>query len=363
MRFYNRNGKLYLETYEGQKRVRKSLRLQDTPDNRAMMFFKLGGHMESKPVKKREPKLGGGRAQEGLGRLKTSFVLEEYLKTTEGLRASSQRTINAHLKRMLSLLGQPVYIDEINKYAVHCYYNALTACKYSRNHNRVLIQTLRNFLDFAMTMDYIQTNPFFKRRIQGRAPVEKNPLNAQEVQQVINACEDDEVFSTYLMIAFGTGARVGEILALKRSDLDFEKSTISIERSINGRGEVSAPKTQSSKRVVEMSCTLKNALLDYVNKHNIKHYLFNNPAYARLNFAPKWHRLLKGCGIAPRRLYCTRHTFASLVLSAGGNLLRTSAMLGHRNAHITLRAYACYVPQPKDFNNAFSYLTDIRSAS
>lgn len=350
MRFYNRKGKLYLETYEGNKRIRKSLGLEDTPDNRALMFIKLGGQVDGgkqhsarmrqyESFKKRDGGAGG------MGRLKIAAVLEKYAEVGIGLKESSRRTMRACTKRMLELLGHPTYIDEITKQSVHRYYNALAIHQFSRYHTRTLIHTLKNFLEFAMTMDYIQANPFFKRRVKTRPPVGKQPLNAQEVNEVINTCTDD-LMRTYLIIAFFTGARPGEILALRRDDLDFAKSTLRIERTISERGEITPPKTQSSRRTIEMPAIVKNALQHYIAKAGIQDALFPNPPKKRLRFNEKWRALLEKCGIAQRRLYSTRHTFASLMLSYGANLLYTSAVLGHQSADMTLKAYASYIPNP-----------------
>jgi integrase len=56
-----------------------------------------------------------------------------------------------------------------------------------------------------------------------------------------------------------------------------------------------------------------------------------------------WRPLLKRCLLPDREMYTTRHSFASLMLSRGEDLLWVSKTLGHKNASITLGIYAKYV--------------------
>ena len=48
-----------------------------------------------------------------------------------------------------------------------------------------------------------------------------------------------------------------------------------------------------------------------------------------------------------RNLYQMRHTFASMMISSGENILWVSNMLGHKNSHITLTTYAKFVKSTK----------------
>ncbi|TSA81482.1 tyrosine-type recombinase/integrase [Helicobacter mehlei] len=352
MRFYNRKGKLYLETYEGTKRVRKSLGVDDTPDNRALMYVKLGGQVDGGKIEReRRAKFqqikNAHSTSTLMSPIKVSSVVDKFLEMTLSLKPTTQRTMRAHMRRVLELLGNPTYIESINKESVLNFYIALAGRGFSRTHTRSLISCLKNFLDFSMTMDYIQANPFFKRRIQTPKPMGKQPLSPTEVSQVLELCKGDTIMRIYLTIAFLTGARVGEILALRRGDIDLERGTIRIERTISEYGEILTPKTDSSNRTISIPASLQNALKAYITQNGIQDALFPNPPGRRLNLRKQWHRLLEQCGITKRRLYCTRHTFASMMLSYGGNLLHTSATLGHNNAQITLSAYAAYIPNPQ----------------
>jgi integrase len=50
-----------------------------------------------------------------------------------------------------------------------------------------------------------------------------------------------------------------------------------------------------------------------------------------------------------------RHTFASLMVSQGENILWVSKMLGHKDSSMTLDVYAQYMPQ-KNFIHSLGFV-------
>ncbi|WP_104696152.1 tyrosine-type recombinase/integrase [Helicobacter salomonis] len=325
MRYYPRNGMLYAEVYEQGKRKRFSLKMPDTPENRAKVQAQIK-YANSPSV---------------------CVVAEEYLHRYKlGLKPSSQRTIKSRLNTILDLISggnTQMPIAQINKQTIQAFYNQLADNPPSQDHVKNLTHLLKRLLDFALEMDYIGANPFFKQRLaMARPPKEKQPLNLEEVSDMLEVCSDLRL-KTYLAVAFFTGARVGEIQALKWSDVNFAKNTIRIERTLSQKNELGTPKTRSSVRTLEMLPIVKQALLRYLEQAPSSPYIFTQERY--LNLAKPWRELLEQLHLSVRKLYSTRHTFASLMLSGGANALRISKMLGHANAHITLSVYAQYLPQ------------------
>ena len=167
--------------------------------------------------------------------------------------------------------------------------------------------------------------------------------------------ETSQDLLTYLYIAFLTGARTGEILALNWGDIDFENEKIAITKSLNDMGELTTPKTKSSVRHIDMLPPLKEYLLKlnsaYTGKSELAHKERESGEVSpiitakRKDLRAEFYALLDSLGLKRRVLYNTRHSFASIMLSQGEEPLWVAAMLGHKNLNITYSHYAKFIPQ------------------
>jgi len=61
-----------------------------------------------------------------------------------------------------------------------------------------------------------------------------------------------------------------------------------------------------------------------------------------------WIPALKKAGVKYRNPYQTRHTYASMMLSAGENLLWVSKQMGHKDSTITAKTYARFLERSDD---------------
>ncbi|GAA7370945.1 hypothetical protein HpCK88_11150 [Helicobacter pylori] len=62
-------------------------------------------------------------------------------------------------------------------------------------------------------------------------------------------------------------------------------------------------------------------------------------------FQQAFKKLLKALNLKERKLYTTRHTFASLMLSQGEEAMWVSKTLGHKDLNTTYSAYSHYIPK------------------
>jgi integrase len=181
------------------------------------------------------------------------------------------------------------------------------------------------------------------------API--TPFSLDEVKLILS--KSDECWQKNLIqIAFFTGLRSGELLGLKWEDINFISNTISIKRAVRD-GKIDAPKTQSSVRTIDMLPLVKDALLKQKQETFLKrsfvflNYLgnhFYDNASIRKGY---WKNILTLTGLDHRDMYQTRHTFASMMIGAGEDILWVSQMLGHSTPDTTLRVYAKYIKNDK----------------
>ena len=141
-----------------------------------------------------------------------------------------------------------------------------------------------------------------------------------------------------------TGARPGELRALRWRDVDWQRNEIKISKA-RYKSEESTTKTKSSRRVIEMFPPVRAALEQLRMERGVidlDGHVFvkpdGKPMDSQLDHV--WARALAKAGLRHRPSYQLRHTFASICLSNGMEPGRLAKMLGHTNPGITLRHYA-----------------------
>lgn len=176
----------------------------------------------------------------------------------------------------------------------------------------------------------------------------------------------DSDFLTFTLLAY-TGLRVGELLALKWSDIDFEAQTLRVSKtyfnpSNNLREYVLlTPKTEKSIRTIAIDEIVVNLLSEYkqtqdkVKKENEAFYkdenfiFSNNHGYPRLvrNVGYRMERLLNMINknkanqekkhLTPHSF---RHTHTSLLIEANVHIKEIQERLGHSDINTTMDIYA-----------------------
>jgi len=202
--------------------------------------------------------------------------------------------------------------------------------------------------------------------------INKNPFIAVktpkiEIKRKINTFSKDEIFSiidsmdikirAYFAIGFFTGMRTGEITALKFEDIDLKAKTIKVQRTRN-KGIESTPKTISSVREIDILDVLLPYLQEHCDLYYHQEYLFETrnrvPFYTASQIARTyWVPVLEKLKLIHRNLYQMRHTFASMMIASGEDILWVSNMLGHKNSAITLQVYAKYTKNDKKVRGTF----------
>lgn len=178
-------------------------------------------------------------------------------------------------------------------------------------------------------------------------------FSKQEAAQMLACLEQEDLqFQTLIQLAVFTGARRGELVALKFSDVDFEQSKITIERAaVKLKGEKTAlkpPKDYEVRTVtVNQSCLELIRMLQQEKQqeaarlgtqwHN-EGWLFTtwngeimNPQTPTKQFS----KFLERHGLQHRKFHSLRHTSATLLLYAGVNIKQVQGRLGHGDIETT----------------------------
>jgi len=236
-------------------------------------------------------------------------------------------------------------LDEVKKRHVKNLITNLKANGFSASRAETVLQVLRIILNHAAEDEYIVANPCEKMgKYCGKKPKKKNPLDAMEAQEMVEAASHlSLVFEAFFVVKLRTGLRVGEIAALEWSDVDFENRTLSVTKQWDYKLSVVRPPKKGSIRTVMLTPQCAELLKRLYQSGNGVGLVFPNKNGKTLPYNTIRRKLLK---IAPTvTLHDLRHTYATLRIAKGDNVVDVSKQLGHKDINITLKTYTHWVPR------------------
>jgi integrase len=293
------------------------------------------------------------------------ITLREYWERWLPQQALEARTIASYTHLMtdhvLPVLG-PFRLRAIRRRHIRALLNAKRADAYAKNTVRLIRAALSSVLTDAVEDEILDVNPalHLSRKRKGVAGVtstepDVNPMDwAQLAAFRAEALKPKWWPEGVLLVTYAmTGLRPGEGLALRSGDADFQNEILRVERALSHE-VVKRTKTAETRKV-----DLNGAILAVLKAHLARlaeealgrgwgdpAWLFPSEANTPLDYANTakvFARILKAAKLPHFRVYDLRHTYASLLLSAGAPLLYVSQQLGHKKPTTTLRYYAKYV--------------------
>ena len=129
--------------------------------------------------------------------------------------------------------------------------------------------------------------------------------------------------------------RRGEVLNLRKADLDFERELIFIAKTKTGRT-----------RQLPMLAEVKAVLEKRVDGRAEQEPLFKNQQGRQLKSCTiSFAKALERAEIADFHFHDLRHTYATDLISAGVEIFTVAKFLGHTDPKITARVYAHLSPE------------------
>ena len=197
-------------------------------------------------------------------------------------------------------------------------------------------------------------------------------LTKQEQEKFLEAIKGHELELLYI-VALGTGLRIGEILGLKWSDIDFKNNELHVNRSLQKaaiyennkivRYEVqeTTPKTKNSLRTIPVPQNIIKKLRAHKKEQNElilllqeeydnKNYVFCNKLGKPIEDKRPGRNLktiLTSIDIEPIKFHALRHTYATRLFEAGIPPKTVQHLMGHADIETTMNIYTHVMKEQK----------------
>lgn len=184
-------------------------------------------------------------------------------------------------------------------------------------------------------------------------PKELEVLSVANHKKILDYVQHNFTFmSLGIYISLSTGLRIGEICALKWSDINVADGKITVQRTIERiymvEGEkkhtqlvINTPKTVNSCREIPISKELLAMVKPMKKVVNADFYVLTNedkPTEPR-TYRNYYNRLMEKLDIPKLKYHGLRHSFATRCIEAGCDYKTVSVLLGHSNISTTLNLY------------------------
>lgn len=276
-----------------------------------------------------------------------------------------------------------IKLKDLRATHIQQYYNKLTDINGKPASTiRGLNTRLKPCLSEAEKQGYIQKNYCKMVTLpKDNSTKEIKVLTSEQQNRFITAIKGHNLEVLFL-VALGTGLRIGELLGLKWSDIDFTTNNLTVNRTITraknpitGKYEIleQLPKTKNSLRTVPIPTNIISRLKDHrleQNKHRLKlgeayfnnDYVFaNDLGYVLDDKRPgrNLNSILKKLGIEPMKFHALRHTYATRLFEANVPPKTVQVLMGHSDISITLDIYTHVMEDTKleaveKLNNIFN---------
>lgn len=274
-------------------------------------------------------------------------------------KTSKANTIQAYkyryYKNIQSVIGS-MKISEVKLAHCQMIISKMIDENYSNSSIMLAGAVMKGLFEYAVECDVIMKNPYrvkLKKSV-GKPKAKKEALATSEQERFLEAIQDHPYENQYRFI-LQTGLRIGELMGLKWEDVDFQKKTISIQRTMRyvyGEKEWQAgtPKSDAGYRTIPLTDEAvailknqkkKNASYNVVRLNN-HDYIFISEKGSHLSatiYDTALEKICRKAGLRYFSVHILRHTFATRCIEAGMKPKTLQTIMGHAQIGVTMDLY------------------------
>ncbi len=223
-------------------------------------------------------------------------------------------------------------LDKISRRDVQVFHNDLLTKGQSPASADHSLKLFRRALNLAVQWEYLEKNPLVGIALFNVDNGVENYLDDAAVQRLVAVLRTDKnrTVSLILMFLVSVGQRKTSALLAKFSEIDLVNRVWRIPATNSkSKRSSSVPLNDSAMWVLDQLDTKGKSEYLFVNKHTGKPFT---------SISKVWYRIRKEAGLNDNvRIHDLRHTFASMLVSAGRSLYQVQQILGHSDPKITMR--------------------------
>lgn len=289
--------------------------------------------------------------------------LEVYI--TPNVSPTTLSRYEGMIKRYIKPLIGHIQVQQLTTLAVQAWVNSLKVSPITQKEMAVATikhsyHVLKGSLDKAVLAGIIPRSPCSGIMLPKGQKKPAVVYDEAQIKQLIAAAKGTEM-EIVIDIELCLGLRRGELLGLQWDDIDFEKNQIHVVRNrvvVNGKSIVKDPKTESSRRTVDVPVQLIQKLRqhktncianrlrlgkDYTVTDFVIVHPDGRPIYPEY-LSQLFTKLQKKADLPKCRFHDLRHLCASIMLMQGVNVKVAQEHLGHKDISTTMNIYSHVLP-------------------
>jgi integrase len=288
--------------------------------------------------------------------------LSEWLKDIETTVKS--RTVASYALNVTRVPAwlQPVRLDELRPSHFQRFYRELTSAGLAPRTVRQVHMTMHTSMEDALRLDRVNRNPTDGVTLPRIPQKEMQWYGEEQLARLLDTTGGDRFHALWAVLS-KLGLRLGEALGMKWEDIDWRRSTITIQRSLHrnrllGALELQEPKTPGSRRTLTLPSQTVAALQAHRDRQDFERrkarsdwqehgLIFTTTLGTPLDqgrIHHNWTIATKKAGLPRYRVHDLRHSVASILIANGMGLLEVAHLLGHSDGGMVTKVYGHIAP-------------------
>lgn len=301
-----------------------------------------------------------------------ALYIDEYIKFKSlSLKpATIFQTKNILTKYFLPAFNKDLKMITIND--ISCFYQSVAELKIKNNSKNLIIKKVLGFVEYLDLMEYITDDLSRKyRRVLQKFDISmisnnSNFLEKNEYKKFIASFDDSQrIYKLLFNILYFTGARIGEVLALKFSDLDYKRNTLTFNKQVQHFSQkiiglddssfdnnyvLPYTKTNSIKNV-----KIPKWLSDEIKENEIKKdsyvFMVNDNFLSRISIRYVLNKHLDLAGVKRVRIHDFRHSHITNLYDMGCDGKYVAERVGHSSELTSRKVYQHLTKNKKKKND------------